>query len=158
MRCDHVITRLDAYAGGGLAPAEAAELAAHLESCPSCRQSLARLPKLAAILGQASTPAVPAGFAARVMSRARGRPGSVGQRASAGWSPLRWWCLTPAPMHAAAAAVLLVGSALGMLMGRAMLPASQAPSVQTAASVAPADALDPYNLDYLGEAPSCSLL
>ena len=73
MRCEDVTTRLDAYAAGEIPPALAAKLAAHLESCESCRQSLGRLKRLAAVLGQASAPPVPVGFAYRVMAKARGR-------------------------------------------------------------------------------------
>jgi anti-sigma factor RsiW len=151
MRCEDVTTRLDAYAAGELQPVLAAKLAAHLESCESCRQSLARLKRLVAVLGQASVPPVPVGFASRVMAQARSRRTAA---ASAGWNPLRWWRLVPVPMHAAAAAVLVIGLAAGLVMGWATLPASQAPPAQAAVQ---ADPLDAYNLDYLGDAPSGSL-
>ena len=151
MRCEDVTTRLDAYAAGELPPALAAKLAAHLESCESCRQSLGRLKRLAAVLGQASAPPVPVGFAYRVMAKARGRRAVA---ASAGWNRLQWWRLVPAPMHAAAAAVLVIGLAVGLVMGWTTLPASQAPSAQAAVQ---ADPLEAYNLDYLGDAPSGSL-
>ena len=57
-------------------------------------------------------------------------------------------------MHAAAAAVLVIGLAVGLVMGWTTLPASQAPSAQAAVQ---ADPLEAYNLDYLGDAPSGSL-
>jgi anti-sigma factor RsiW len=151
MRCEDVTTRLDSYASGELQPTLAAKVAAHLDSCESCRQSLGRLKQLAAVLGQTSAPPVPDGFAARLMAKARSRRVAV---TSAGWNPLRWWRLVPAPMHAAAAAVLVIGLAVGLLMGWKTSPASQAPPAQAAVQ---ADPLDAYNLDYLGDAPSGSL-
>jgi len=151
MRCEDVTTRLDAYAAGELQPALAAKLAAHLDLCESCQQSLHRLKRLAAVLGQASVPPVPDGFAARIMAKARNRRVSV---ASAGWNPLRWWRLVPAPMHAAAAAVLVIGLAVGLLMSWTTLPAGQAAPGQATVQ---ADPLAPYNVDYLTDAPDGSL-
>jgi anti-sigma factor RsiW len=151
MRCEDATTRIDAYAAGELQPALAAKVAAHVESCEACRQSLERLKRLVAVLGQASIPPVPDGFAARLMAKARSRHPAA---ASAGWNPLRWWRLAPAPMHAAAAAVLVIGLAVGLLMGWTTLPAGQAPPAQATVQ---ADPLDAYNLDYLGDAPSGSL-
>ena len=151
MRCEDVTTRLDSYADGELQAAVAAKVTAHLESCESCRQSRQRLEQLAAVLGQASVPPVPAGFAARLMAKARSRHPAA---ASAGWNPLRWWRLVPAPMHAAAAAVLVIGLALGLVVGWTTSPAGQAPPAQAAVQT---DPLDAYSLDYLGDAPSGSL-
>jgi anti-sigma-K factor RskA len=93
---------------------------------------------------------VPDGFAARVMAKARNRRAAV----SAGWNPLQWWRLTTAPMHVAAAAVLVVGLGVGLLMSWMTLPAGQAPATQASVQ---ADPLDTYNLDYLGDAPGGSL-
>ncbi|MFW6106933.1 MAG: hypothetical protein ACOC8H_02110 [bacterium] len=60
----------------------------------------------------------------------------------------------PAPMHAAAAAVLVIGLAVGLVMGWTTSPAGQTPPAQATVQ---ADPLDAYNLDYLGDAPSGSL-
>ena len=59
------------------------------------------------------------------------------------------------PMHAAAAAVLIVGLAVGLVMGWTASP-STARTSATEATVR-ADALNAYNLDYLDEAPAGSL-
>jgi hypothetical protein len=65
---------------------------------------------------------------------------------------MRWWRLTTAPMHAAAAAVLIIGLSLGVVMSWSSVSSSS--QAQTAAQANPVDA---YQIDYLGEAPSGSL-
>jgi anti-sigma factor RsiW len=151
MRCEEVLNQLAAFSSGEL-PADVRQVVqAHLAECPACRAALARVDALAGVLASTQTPPVPAGFAARVTAAARQRREAEPLVA---WNPLRWWRLVPAPMHAAAAAVLVIGLAVGLLMGWTTLLARQAPPAQAAA---PADPLDAYNLDYLGDAPSGSL-
>jgi anti-sigma factor RsiW len=151
MRCEDVLKQLTAFSSGELLADVRPAVQAHLAECAACRAALTHVDALAGVLTSTQTPPVPAGFAARVTAAARQR-----QEAEplVVWNPLRWWRLVPAPMHAAAAAVLVIGLAVGLLMGWTTLPASQAPPAQAAA---PADPLDAYNLDYLGEAPSGSL-
>jgi hypothetical protein len=55
-------------------------------------------------------------------------------------------------MHAAAAAVLIVGLSVGVVLGWTSAP--PAARAETAAEV---DPVDVYQIDYLGEAPSGSL-
>jgi len=152
MRCEDLQSRLEAYAVDGMPPGEREDVATHLRNCADCTRALARIDSLAAVLAQAESPPVPTGFAARVMAAARSRQLAI---AAAGWNPVRWWRQVSTPMHAAAAAVLIVGLAAGLVMGWTARPSTiQAPATEAAA---PADALDAYNLDYLGDTPAGSL-
>ena len=151
MRCEETLKQLAAFSAGEL-PADVRQaVQAHLAECAACRAALAEVDALAGVLASGQTPPVPPGFAARVMAAARQRqepePAAV-------WNLVRWWRLVPAPMHAAAAAVLVIGLAVGLLMGWTTSPARQAAPAPAAAQ---ADPLDAYNLDYLGDAPSGSL-
>jgi len=151
MRCEEVQEQLAAFASGELPTDIRQAILGHLAECASCRAGLARVDALAGVLASTQTPPVPAGFAARVTAAARQRQEAEPVVA---WNPLRWWRLVPAPMHAAAAAVLVIGLTVGLVMGWTTLSAGRTPSAQAAA---PADPLDAYNLDYLGDAPSGSL-
>ena len=152
MRCEDLQSRLEAYADGGMPPGEREAAADHLRNCADCRRALARIDSVAAALAQAKTPPVPTGLAARVMAAARGRQLAI---ATAGWNPVRWWRRVSMPMHAAAAAVLVVGLAAGLVMGWTAPPATiQAPTTKAATQ---GDALTAYNTDYLGDAPAGSL-
>ena len=151
MRCEDVLKQLTAFSSGELPVDVRQAMQAHLAECAACRAALAEVDALAGILAGAQPPPVPAGFAARVTAAARQRQEVEPLVA---WNPLRWWRFVPAPMHAAAAAVLVIGLAVGLVMGWTTLLASQAPPAQATAG---ADPLDAYNLDYLGDAPSGSL-
>jgi len=152
MRCEDLLGRLEAYANGQMSPAEWDAAAAHLRNCAACTRGLARVDRLAALLGQGQTPPVPTGFVARLMTAARRRQLPM---TAVGWNPVRWWKLGSVPMHAAAAAVLIVGLAVGMVMGwTTATSTARAPAPD---GVAEADALDAYNVDCLTEAPTGSL-
>ncbi|MBN1341791.1 MAG: zf-HC2 domain-containing protein [Phycisphaerae bacterium] len=153
MRCDEVQSRLDAYAFEELTPSVASEVDSHLRSCPRCRQSLARLRRLRAILGEAEAPSRPEGFAHRVMASAH----DAANRRSSGapWDPIRWWRSASAPMKAAAAIVLIVGQLVGLAMGRDVLSTPR--QVRDSQVTASADGLDVYNTSFLSEAPEGSL-
>ena len=149
MRCDDALKRLTALAAGEL-PADVRQaVQAHLAECAACRAALAEVDALAGVLASGQTPPVPPGFAARVMAAARqwqeAQPLAV-------WNLLRWWRLTSVPMHAAAAAVLIVGLAVGLALGW-----TSTPSTARAATAAKAEAIAAYQIDYLSEAPSGSL-
>lgn len=149
MRCETVQDNLIAFARGDSPPDERRALEAHLRGCPTCRLALGEVDPIAATLVRGQTPPVPGGFAARVMAAAR-----RGQATEAfiGWNPLRWWRLTSTPLRAAAAAVLVVGLTVGLVMGWTSMPSpAQAPVA------AQADPLEVYHLDYLGDAPAESL-
>jgi len=152
MRCEDLQSRLGAYVQGGMSPDEREAAAAHLRNCADCTRALARIDSLAAALAQAKTLSVPSGFAVRVMAVARNRRPAI---AAAGWNPVRWWRQVSMPMHAAAAAVLIVGLAVGLVMGWTAAPSAVQASATEAA--VQADALDAYNLDYFGEALAGSL-
>ena len=152
MRCEDLQSRLEAYANGGMSPDEREAAAAHLRNCADCTRALARIDSLAAVLAQAKTPSVPSGLAVRVMAAARSRRPAM---AEAGWNPVRWWRQVSMPMHAAAAAVLIVGLAVGLVMGWMARPSTI--QTQTTEAATQGDALDAYNIDYLGDAPAGSL-
>ncbi len=149
MRCEDVQGQLQALAAGELPVGIRRAVEAHLVDCVACRAVLADVDPLARPLAGAGAPPVPAGFAFRVMAAARQ---SATTRSAAAWNPLAWWRLASAPMHAAAAIVLVAGLAAGLVMGWA-----SAPSAARAAAPAQVDPLDPYSVDYLGEAPAGSL-
>jgi len=152
MRCEDIQSRLTAYADGELPPDERLRVRAHLRGCAGCQAALARVDRLAAALLQTEPPPVPAGLTARVMAAARTRRVV---KATADWSPLQWWRMTPAPMHAAAAVVFVIGLTVGLSMGWTILPAGKRIAGPQAAMQA--DPLDSYNLDYFSDAPNDSL-
>ncbi|TYB40858.1 anti-sigma factor family protein [Actinomadura chibensis] len=106
--CADVRTSLGSYVLGALDPAERAGLEAHLADCPACRDELAGLAGLPAMLGRVDEaqlaelagppPELLDGLLARAADRRRGR---LGRRPGAGWAPL-----------AVAACLLLVVGAL----------------------------------------------
>jgi len=147
MHCEDVKLKLDAYVLGDLAEDVRCEVDLHLTDCPACRQALGRTRKLTALLGNAKTPPVPRRLARRIMAAARGRKAPA-------WSPIHWWKAVSAPLRAAAAAVMAVGLLTGIMMGVGTLPAN----VQAGTQVSQADLLRDYNLDFLGEAPSGTLV
>jgi len=149
MRCQTVQDNLNAYVRGKMRPDERSVMAAHLRNCPACRAALGELDPVATELVLGQTPPVPHGFAMRVMAAARRRQAA---EVSVGWNPLRWWRLTSAPMHAAAAAVLVIGLTVGSVLGW-----TSAPSAGQAPAVAQVDPLETYDLDYLGDAPEGSI-
>jgi anti-sigma factor RsiW len=153
MRCEKVRLTIDAYVSGDLAPRDLAAIEEHVRTCDGCRREAEVARRLVA-LGQAlPAPPVPDGFAQRVQTLARQRIARPTFTVPI-WNLAAWWRLVPAPMHAAAAAVLVVGLSVGLVMGWTTLPTNQVPPAQTTAQ---ADPLDAYNLDYLGDAPSGSL-
>ena len=149
MRCEDVLKQLTAFSSGEL-PADVRQaVQAHLAECAACRAALAEVDALAGVLASGRTPPVPRGFAARVMMAARQRQET---KPVAAWNLMRWWRLTSTPMHAAAAAVLIIGLSVGLVLGWT----SATSPAQAEAAVQP-DPVDAYQLDYLGEAPSGSL-
>jgi anti-sigma factor RsiW len=149
MCCENVLKQLTAFSSGEL-PADVRQaVQAHLAECAACQAALAEVDALVGVLASGRTPPVPRGFAARVIVTARQRQEA---KSVAAWNLMRWWRLTSAPMHAAAAAVLIIGLSVGLVLGWASATSPE----QAAAAVQP-DPVDAYQLDYLGEAPSGSL-
>ncbi|HUS46693.1 MAG TPA: zf-HC2 domain-containing protein [Phycisphaerae bacterium] len=93
------IPKISCYHDGELPPAEAAELAAHLRQCESCRQELERLRGLSKWLSSSPTPEIPAAALGRLRGRVQPRRDRAVLRMAK-------------TLTAAAAAVLLVCSAL----------------------------------------------
>ena len=118
MRCGRVRRYLNAYLDGELHAQRRSQAEAHLESCAECRAQLARLKELASLLESTSAPAAPSGFAGRVMSRAQQRLVDAASRSLPSLNPVHWWLTQSLPVRAAAAAILVVGLTLGLLMGR----------------------------------------
>ena len=149
MRCQDVNIQLKAFSIGELPTDIRQAVLAHLSDCAACRADLATIDALAGMGAAAQSPPIPEGFSARVLAMARQRQENDLFET---WNLVRWWRLTSAPMHAAAAAVLVVGLAIGLVMGAASGPLT----APTAKNEQP-DPVDTYPLDYLGEAPGGSL-
>jgi len=149
MHCKDVQGQLKAFASSQVRVDTRQRIQAHLTECAACRTALGRIDPVAGVLADVQTPPIPPGFAARVMTAARRR-----RQAESGptWDLLRWWQLTSAPMHLAAAAVLVIGLAAGWMMGW-----SAAPSTGQMAPAGQSDPLSTYQLDVLSEAPNGSL-
>jgi anti-sigma factor RsiW len=135
MRCREVQDELGRFAAGELTAPERATIEAHLGSCAACRESLARLRRLEALLAAAPAPPLPEGFAARVVARAKERQAATGRRAGrprpprSAWDRLRFTATT--------AAALAAGLLLGLFMGRATWEPARRPLPLAAAQ--PAD-------------------
>jgi len=149
MRCEDVLEQLTAFSSGELPTDSRQAVQAHLAGCAACRTALVRVDALAGVLAGAKTPPMPLGLASRVMATARQR-----QEAEpvAAWDLMRWWRLTSAPTRFAAAAVLVVGLTVGLVMGW-----TAAPSTGQALAEAQADPLAVYHVGYLSDAPEGSI-
>jgi anti-sigma factor RsiW len=151
MRCDEVIASLDAYLADELPSAKRAEIGAHVEACSDCRRVLNRARRLASLLAGTPAPSLPERFSERVLARARNRR----EQKAAAWSIRVWWLTFPAPMRAAAAAMLLAGAAIGIAFGWGAAPAPW--SAASAQAEQDDSVLAGYGLDTLGDAPDGSL-
>jgi hypothetical protein len=117
--CAEVRTSLGVYVVGAIEPAERAKLESHLESCPACRDELAGLAGLPALLGRVNQaqitqvagppPELLDSLLARAARRRRGVRGFFGRPPGAG---RLWW--TPAAL--AACALVLAGVLAGGLV------------------------------------------
>lgn len=101
-----------AYALDALSPEEAAAFRKHLEACPACCQEVRELRSAAARMGASEAVAPPPYLKARVLDAANRTPQQPPRvtpiRAA---RPSRW---SPKLVAAAAAAVLVVGTAIGV--------------------------------------------
>lgn len=156
MRCRTVQERLNASLDGLLQPSERAAMEVHLQGCPECQAALARLRRLSSLLEGIPSPPVPDGFSERLMARAYQRQAERCRSRILSWRPVLFWRGMPASMRVAAAAVLVIGFAIGALMGRGT-SRTIAAAPQETGQVSMADTLGSYNLDYLSEAPRGSL-
>ena len=151
MRCSQVKKRLNSYVDQQLPDALRVAVNAHLAECERCSQALAAVQSVLRWLdGPSPVPAVPDGFAERLMAQARLQSGvSPAERPRAAILP---WLRGPAIMRLAAAAMIVLGLGLGAWMGSDL--SRQAPR----AAPAQADPLVAYNLDYFADAPADSLV
>lgn len=121
------------------------EVAAHLASCASCRREFALLQQMTGTLRTRETVQAPAGFSARVMARITAGAPAAGQcwrERLSGWKRR--------PFAAAAALMLIAGSALAMFL-------SGGPRVPEVATKLPiTEAVSPMNrqpTEEVGPAP-----
>lgn len=149
MRCKSVLKQLNAFSDGKIPSDLRRKVQAHLKECAGCRSAMSRVDPLAGLLPFTKAPQLQVGFAGRVMAAARQRKSMV---SNAAWNPLRWWQRASAPMHIAAAATLLIGLAIGLMMGWTTAKSSGRPPVAERS-----DLLGTYQLDFLSEAPQGSL-
>ena len=71
MECERMKDMLEPYAGGSLAPAEAALVEAHTQNCPACARQLRWISAMKTSLRALPRPAIPEDFRAQLMKQAR---------------------------------------------------------------------------------------
>ena len=146
MRCRNVKSRLNRYLDGELSDQERRAFERHVGVCAACHEALERLRAAdAAVLQLAEPPDVPTGFAERVIARAARR------RQQRPLVVPFWKSFSPA-MRVAAAAMVMLGLGVGVLMGMDLARGPATPS-----DVAAADPDAVYGFDYLSDAPGGSL-
>jgi anti-sigma factor RsiW len=121
---------------GELPPDEARELRARLRREPELAEAFGRLERTWSGLALPPPSPVPAGFAGRVMARARSLPAHGGALS---------WTAAPRWVRATAAAALLAGAALGVGVGRSWPAAGKAPEPAPVSSLAATEATE-YSL------------
>ncbi|MEU8345958.1 Putative zinc-finger [Actinomadura meyerae] len=150
--CTDVRTSLGVYVLGALDPGERSQVEGHLERCPACRDELAGLAGLPALLGRVEAeqfeqvagppPELLDGLLARAAERRRGRLGPLG-RLVGERGPARW-----APLAAAACLLLVVGGLFGgfvLPMGRGGGDTAQPPPSATASPAPAAERISAAN-------------
>jgi len=126
MRCRKVRQNLSAYLDGSLPVAMQECIAVHLETCNECHNALDLLQNLEPLLMDLSAPALPDGLTAQVLARARERLEQRRAIKQHGYDPttmpswylLRWWALETPAMRFAAVAILAIGLAAGIFLGK----------------------------------------
>ncbi len=104
--CEAIRVELPAYAGGKLDGDSAAPVQAHLESCADCRDELAELERLEALLCEALSPITPSvTFASRFANRLAAEVAEADEASPGrGWLG---WLLRPWVIPVAAAALVV---------------------------------------------------
>jgi len=155
MRCQNIKQKLDRYIQGDLPEPISRRIERHLHKCRNCADTLSRINKLEGLFEDTPLPPVPEGFSERLMQRAHQRQ-YLQQTSEPAVIRLWEWFDRTGLNKSTAAAVLIVGLAIGMLMGwdNWQSPAIQSVGKSEMAQVEPTDI---YNLDYLSDAPKRSL-
>ncbi len=141
---------LGRYVDGAVSSAMRADIEAHLAGCAACRQEVDALAELGGVLrGGISPGQVPEAFASRVVARAS-TASAQPKVVSLPWiQNQEWWYAAAWPVRTAAAAVLVIGLAVGGLMGWDL-----GQDGESVASVeGESNGLAAYSLDYLGDVP-----
>jgi len=146
MNCRTVQSKLGCFLDGELSVRDQRRVERHLGGCASCREELERLRLVGrAIEELPEPPDVPAGFAERVMARAV-------KRLAEDRPTLPFWQSISPAMRIAAAAMVVLGICLGVMMSRDLLRGTG-----STPEVAVKDLGTLYGFDYLTDAPKGSL-
>jgi len=137
MRCDEAQRNLDVFIRHGLTPMLRERIESHLSSCGNCREELARLRRLEGLLTTASAPPVPAGFAQRVVAKARCRAAASSATVSTRHR-IRKRVGRRVPTAVGAAAALASGLLLGGFLGGQTLELTLPSAVEQADPLADA--------------------
>ena len=114
MRCSEARKRLNRYSDAELPPKVRKEIERHLATCADCRLVRTHLETVGRFWAMLDKPALPEGFANRVMQAARQQTAPRVQRIQPWWTFVQWWWHEQSlAMRAAAAAVVIVGSLAG---------------------------------------------
>jgi anti-sigma factor RsiW len=103
----HPTSELTAYLDGALAPAERAELEAHLAGCPACRAERARLASTVGLLARLPRAEASPTFEQRFSARLAAERSERARRRSL-LDRVRWRWLAPGLAGAAAAAAVVI--------------------------------------------------
>src|SRR5579859_1529386 len=155
MRCKRVLKQLSRYVDLEVPPELREEIEGHLAECSGCRQSLAKLERVAAVPAGSSLPSVPDGFAERVMGKARDQARREPQARGAEWRPLSWWWDAAPIMRAAAIVAALVGLTSGAVMSGGFARPSSFSRGQQAAAGGPGSIVP--SSDFLAGIPAGSV-
>jgi anti-sigma factor RsiW len=155
MRCRYVKQKLDRYIQGDLPEPMSGGIERHLHKCRNCADTLSRVNKLERLFEDTPLPPVPAGFSESLMQLARRRQ-YLQQAPEPAVIRIWEWFDRTGLKQSAAAAVLVVGLAIGVLMGR---DTWQSPAIQSVgkSQMAQVEPTAIYKLDYLTDAPKGSL-
>ncbi|MEF8787448.1 MAG: zf-HC2 domain-containing protein [Planctomycetota bacterium] len=141
MECKKLRHKVDRYLRGELPSGATDEIERHLERCPDCRAALENARELENVFRQVSTPPVPDDFADEVSRRAAERTEKI-------LGPLPTWRNLSDPWKAAVAASLVVGLAMGFILG--------GPSQRSRPGDEP-EMVETTGLDYLSDSPRGSI-
>jgi anti-sigma factor RsiW len=156
MHCKYFEKRLEAYLDGTLEPAIRNAFEEHIKICDSCRDVLHQRRSLAILLQNTVVPPLPENLAKHLLA---GAEQIVRDREK---SPALVFRLSPLsaflsyPMKLPAAAALVLGLALGLLMAKDTLPHPSG-STTVNATVSQSNIAATFKLDSLTDSPSGSL-